>query len=486
MYNLCQEKRENEITISQILDPGCERVNVSASFVRKAVPAPLKAALCVIVPVLLACLCPLGMTVQQSFVLGGLIMVIIWWSTGWVGKITASCILLAVFLFVGRAPAATVFSFPLSDSFLLIIFCYLFSRGIENAHIAEKTFGPLLFRFAATPVRMMIAVILFFTVTVYVIPQPLARLIILANIVRAHLKKTDAPESAQSVLLFSVFLFYVIVNMGAMDADIILNTSSVGFAGLSMTNGEWMQYMLVPTAIYIVAVLVLFCAVFRKELRGVRLTPREASSGEKASFTPQEKKVIAVVLGTVILWMTSGWHGINPTYITLAGTVLLFAMRVLRKKDFSAIDVTTMVFLTAAFCIGGVLKYTGVADVIFSRIGRMFPAQFGFLYLLVVILITMCMHLVLGSNTTTLSVVLPALMTICGGVMPAQEILFIAYISLTAHFLLPFHAVSLMIGAGNGYFPSSYAPRFGLPMMLFIIAGIFVIFLPYWSLTGLI
>ena len=111
----------------------------------------------------------------------------------------------------------------------------------------------------------------------------------------------------------------------------------------------------------------------------------------------------------------------------------------------------------------------------------MIPCQ-----LLVIIVITMCMHLVLGSNTTTLSVVLPALMAICGSVMPVQEVFFIAYISLTAHFLLPFHAVSLMIGVGNGYFPSSYATKFGLPMMILIIVGIFLIFLPYWNIVGLI
>lgn len=448
--------------------------------------AQMKAALCVFIPAVLAVLCPLGMTVGQSLVLGGLIMVIVWWSTGWVNKIAASCVLLAIFLIFGQAPVATVFSFPLSDSFLLIIFCYLFSRGIENAHIAEKTLGPLLFRFAGTPVRMIIAVILFFSLTVYVIPQPLARLIIVANIVRAHLKKTDAPEQTQSVLLFSVFLFYVIVNMGALDADIILNTSSVGFASLAITNTEWMKYMLVPTVLYILAVIVLFYAVFHKQLRSVKLCPREDVSTGKQPFTKREKLVLLVVLGTVALWMTSGIHGINPTYITLAGTILLFAMGALHKRDFSAIDITTMVFLTAAFCIGGVLKYTGIADIIFSKVGEMFPQQFGTLYILVMILITMGMHLILGSNTTTLSVVLPALMTICGHVMSGPEILFIAYISLTAHFLLPFHAVSLMIGAGNGYFPSSYATKFGLPMMMFIIMGIFGIFLPYWNLVGLV
>lgn len=110
------------------------------------------------------------MTLRQSLVLGSLITVIIWWSTGWVGKITASCTLLAVFLLVGQAPAKTVFSFPLSDNFLLIIFCYLFSRGIENACIAEKTVQPATLSLCCNPIRMVAVVIVFFAATIYIIP----------------------------------------------------------------------------------------------------------------------------------------------------------------------------------------------------------------------------------------------------------------------------------------------------------------------------
>lgn len=426
---------------------------------------------------------PLHMNLNQSLVTGGLLLVLIWWSTGLVNKIVSSCVLLAIFLIFGKAPVATVFSFPLSDTFLLIILCYLFSRGIENAHIAEKTMSPFLFRYVNTSLKMVFTIIAFFVLTMYVIPQPLARLIIIANIISTHLKKTNAKKDVQEVLMFGVFVFYVIVNMSSMDADIILNTSSVGFAGLDLTSGDWSRYMTLPTIGYAVAVVGLFSIVFRKQMIGVTFEPGAPVIREP--FTKQEKRVLAVVGGTVFLWMTSSWHGVNPTLITLAGTVLLFAFGVLKVKDFSAIDITTLVFLTAAFCIGGVMKYTGIADIIFSEAGRLFPNQAGTWYILVMVFITMAMHLVLGSNTTTLSVILPGLITICNNAVSETQILFIAYISLTAHFLLPFHAVAIMIGVSNHYFPAKYVAKFGLPMMVLIVVGILGIYVPYWSLMGL-
>lgn len=436
-----------------------------------------------ILPLFVVIYRPLNMSLDQSLVAGGLLLVLIWWSAGLVNKIVSSCLLLLIFLVFGKAPPATVFSFPLSDSFLLIILCYLFSRGIENAHIAEKTLGPFLFQHVNTSLKMVITIIVFFVLTMYVIPQPLARLIIIANIISIHLKRTNADKEVRDVMMFAVFVFYVIVNMSSLDADIILNTSSVGFAGLDLTSGDWFRYMALPTVGYGAAVVGLFSCVFKKQMIGVHFEPE--SPVVREPFTKQEKRVMAVVGGTVLLWMTSGWHGVNPTFITLIGTVLLFSLGVLKVKDFSAIDITTLVFLTAAFCIGGVMKYTGIADIIFSEAGRLFPEQTGSGYILVMILITMAMHLVLGSNTTTLSVVLPGLIAICANVVSETQILFIAYISLTAHFLLPFHAVAIMIGVSNHYFPAKYVAKFGLPMMALIIIGILGIYVPYWSLMGL-
>lgn len=449
--------------------------------IRSVAPAKLvKLAVSFVLPLLIIIFRPLGIALNQSIVMAGLVLVITWWSAGITNKIFSSCVLLAIFLLFGRVPAATVFSFPLSDTFFLIILCYLFSQGIDNAHIAEKTLSPFLFRYANTPVKMIFTIIFFLVLTMYMIPQPLARLIIIANIIRTHLRKTDADQETQEVLLFAVFAFYVIVNMMSLDADIILNTSSVGFAGLSTTSGEWLSYMALPTVVYCLVVVALFSIVFRKQVIGGAFAPTVAVKREK--FTKKEKVVFLIVCGTVALWMTSSWHGISPTYITLAGTAILFAMGILKKKDFAAIDVTTLVFLTAAFCIGGVMKYTGIAEIIFSRVRMLFPAQFGLVYVLVMVLITMGMHLVLGSNTTTLSVVLPGLMAICAGMLPDAQILFIAYISLTSHYLLPFHSVANSIGVGNRYFPAKYVAKFGLPMMGLIIFAIFCIYMPYWNL----
>lgn len=436
------------------------------------------------IPLALLLFRPFGMSIDQGAVLSALVLVIIWWSGNIVPKIPASLFLLAVFLLFGHTPVKTVLAFPLSENFLLIVICYLFSQGIRNSRIAEKTLEPFLFRHVNTPLRFMASVIAVFALTMYVIPQPLARLIIAAEIYRSFLDKTNAPRALKDVFLFGVFEFYAIMNGMCMDADIILNASAVGFSGLDITNWQWMQYMLVPTVLYALLVLGLFFLVFRKELHVKSIQPMRQEGAGYQELNKKDKLVCAVVLFTMLLWSISGLINISPTLVTAVSTIVLTGLGFLRWKDLKAIDVTTLVFLTAAFCIGGVMKFSGIADIIFAKVAPLFPQTLSWRYILVMILITMGMHLVLGSNTTTMSVLVPSLVSICGSVLPAPIILFIIYISLTPHHLLPFHSVAMMIGASNSYFPGKLVTKFGLPLMFLIVAVIFAVYIPWWRFCG--
>ena len=448
--------------------------------------ALIKLLLSLAFPLLVLLVRPLGMDFRQSIVVSSLLMVITWWSTGIVKSIPASIFLLAVFCLAGAAPLTTIFTFPLSENFFLITLTYLFSQGIANSGLVDKLFKPFLLRFSNTPIKTLFAIIIMYTITIYMIPQPLARLIIVAMLFHRFLYKTTASEETKSVLMFACFIFYAVVNMATKNADIIMNNASVAFAGLDMTDGQWIIYMTIPVIAYGSLILALFCLLFRKHLLGINFNiddHQEEKTG--LSLSKNEKQTLAVIILTVILWMTGSIHGINATIITLCSALVLFALKVLSKKDFKAIDVTTLIFLTAAFSIGGVMKACGAADVVFSKLQVLFPKEYSPLYLVVMILVGMLMHFILGSNTTTLSVVIPGLMVICGNVLPPEIIMFVAFNSVAFHSILPFHSAAVMIGASNGYFPAKYVARLGIPVTLLIFISTLFIFVPWWRFLGL-
>jgi len=455
----------------------------------------LKMVLSLVLPVLIMVLRPLGMDFAQSATTAGVLLVIIWWTTDLVKKVPSSLFLLLWFCLFSGAPARTIFTFPAGETFLMLVVTYLFSQAIGNCGLIDRVLLPLLLRYARTPLRCMLAAVLAFCVTMYVIPQPLARLVLVAVVFDRFLRRTSVPESARKVLMYAVFVFYTVVNVACKDADLILNYAAVNAAGISISNADWTHAMALPTLVCAAVLLLMFRLLFRRELHGVVITPAQEIPSPPTGFRPSELPPVIVVLVTVVLWMTSGlWsRGIMlfgylsvNTLITIIATLLLFAMKTLGRRDFSAIDVVTLIFLSAAFAIGGVMKANGAAGVIFGRFRVLFPAEFSVFYLLLLMLVGVALHMVLGSNTTTLSVIVPGLVLLSAGVVSPEAVVYAAVVSVSFHALLPFHAVPHMIGTSNGYYPASYVTRMGLPLtpLLFLI-GI-CIYLPWWRFIGIL
>lgn len=437
-----------------------------------------------LVPVLIVLTRPLGFDMKQSLVVGGLLLVIIWWSTGLVNKVTASCVLLLNFLLFSGAQVKTIFSFPMSSTFLLITLTYLFSKGVLNSHMAERYLEPLLIRSASTPMRAILMSGIMLLITMYAIPQPLARIIIVADIMQMYLNKIDADEKVKSVILFGVFVMYIYVNMFTMNADIILNTTAAAVSGIEMTDGRWMLYMLVPSLLLMAAVLALIRVVFARNIAGKRLCIREPVQ-QKARVDRRDKMLLALLAVTICLWFTESLHGIPAWAVTLFSIVIMFFMGTLNLADLKVIDVPMLVFLTAAMSIGGVMSANGTADIIFSALRELLSGRSTLLTVLAVMIITMCMHMVLGSNTTTVSVVIPGIIYMCRDMLPAEIIMFIVYISSVSQWLFPFHSVGLMMGSSKNYFPSGYVTRLGLPMTILVFLAVFLLFIPWWRLMGL-
>ena len=245
------------------------------------------------------------------------------------------------------------------------------------------------------------------------------------------------------------------------------------------------KYMLPPTIVCCALMMGVFMLLFGKEMRGITLetVEQEAAGGP---LTGRQKAALGIILATVLLWMTNSVHGINNTLITVVATLLLFGIGILHREDLKTIDVTTLIFLTAAFAIGGVMKACGAADKVFGVLAGIFPAEFSAVYLLLMVAVSMALHMILGSNTTTLSVVVPGMMILCGDAVSSPVIVFAAIISVSFHAILPFHSVSMMIGASNGYFPSRYVTRMGIPATVLVYALAAGVFLPYWKMIGLL
>lgn len=438
----------------------------------------------IIAPILIIFSGVFDLDFNQRLLVAALILTVTWWSKGIIARIPASIFLVLTFVLLRAAPLRTIFSFPLSETFIQIVLTYIFSRGIVNCGLIEKLIEPRLLSFCKTPVRVIYAIIILYIFTIYIIPQPLARLIIITNIMDAFLKETDLCERKRAVLMFASFVFYTVVNLSLLDADIIMNNAAVRFGEQNISNLLWAKYMILPTLVYGILIFFIFVLLFKRDLIGFTINSKEKKNKSR-NLNNKDKAAIFIICMTIVLWMSSSLHLIAPIVITAIGTIALFAIGIVKPKDFLAVDITNLIFLTAAFSIGGAMKGSGVADKIFGQFSFLFPKEFGLLYLFMIVFVAMLIHMILGSNVTTLSVVTPALLVLSNGVLSGEMLVYILVAAVSFHAILPFHNVAIMIGNSKGYYTSDYVIKFGILTTPLVFLAVLFIYYPWWYILGL-
>ncbi len=430
---------------------------------------------------------PLGLSWQQSGILAATLLVIIWWTLGTVPRTCASVFLLLFYLIFSGAGAKVIFTFPLSKNFLLIIFSFLFSQGISNSKLADKLLVPVLTKYCRTPLRLILMIVLLNVLMVFIIPQPFSRIIILASIFRIFFQQLGMKEEQCSVWLLALYITSVIVNMSILRGDIILNTTLLSMAGVTISELTWAKYMLLPTTLYLVLALIIFSIQNRRVIKETVLQkntrlPDQASGSIK--LDKQEKINLIFILFVVAVWALESIHGISGVTIVIIATAVMFIMGLLKTPDLKSVNIGLVMFLSAAFAIGGTLKVTGVADILFSRFATIFPDQYSLYYLMLILICTVVLHMVLGSNVTTMSIVVPGMMTMCSAIVPEHILVFLILIAICGHFLLPFHHVILLLGEGSGYYTTKMLVRFGGALTVLLFVAVLCLYLPWWALIG--
>lgn len=438
-----------------------------------------------IVPVFVILLRPFGLNFSQSLLLGSLILVITWWVINLMPKWISSILLLVIFLIFSDTPVKTVFQFPLSDNFLVVLFAFLFSQGISNSGLTKRLLQPLFYRWIHTPVQFLLFSILCNIVLIFVIPQPFARIILLAFVIGEYLDDVCPDPDLREILMFAAYLFSMSANMMFLRGDIIMNNAVLSFAQIEMPEQAWALDMMVPSALLILAELGLLVLIYRKKLcRAAFQAPDQNIRSEKLSA--YETAVLAVVVITMLLMATESLHHIASKWVILSGTVIMFAMRLLKLHDLKAVNYNLLIWLTAAFSIGGVMRASGIADIVFAKLSVLFPAEMGLSFMLVVIVVTMALHMILGSSVTTTSVVIPGILSIAPIGASTPMLVLLIYIVVYNHFLLPLHNAILVIGNGEKQFSAKIVGRFGVVLTILIPLFTLCVYRLWWQLTGLI
>lgn len=428
---------------------------------------------------------PFGMSIEQSVILAALLLTIVLWTTNIINKTYTSIFLLVVFMAFGKTPIRQIFSFPLSENFVMIVFSFIFSQGIAKSKLADKLIQPILFKYANTLFKFFISLFVIQFLMIFIIPQPFSRVIIIAMIFLAYFDRISLSQEAKEIMLFWIYASSALINMIIIRGDIILNNALITIANHTITEAAWIKYMSIPAiAMYIIAAMG-FALTFKNHIREFKVNHIE-NSIKNLKLNSQENKQLMVISFTVLLWAGESIHGVSGTIVVVLGSLAMFSIGLLKVEDLKSINIHLLIFLTAAFSIGGVLKGSGVSDIVFLRFVPLFPDVFSASYIAIIMITAASLHMILGSAVTTMSVVVPGLLIIASGQANTEILMFIMYVMICSHFVLPFHNVILMIGNGNKHFGAELMLRYAPVLTGTVVFGIFAVYLNWWRLIGVL
>lgn len=203
------------------------------------------------------------------------------------------------------------------------------------------------------------------------------------------------------------------------------------FAGITLTFGGWMLRAL-PLVIILIPIAWFLL---------IKLFPFEESNVKKRykiqAYTGQQKLYLIIFVLTVILWLTTRFHGLSSSLIAIMSATVLFLVGILRPEDLNRINYKVLILFGGGLVLGSAMFATGLSTFFAQSLASILQGQATLVILLAVAIFSIILG-ALASNTATAAILAPVLLPLAGILDMSPLILsMLAGIAVSFDYLLP-------------------------------------------------
>jgi di/tricarboxylate transporter len=298
------------------------------------------------------------------------------WATALVPGYFASLLLFAAVLIAGLQPASLVFSGFASAAVWLIISGFVIGAAVNATGLDGRlaaAIAPLLTRSYPQLIGglMLAAMLLGF-----LMPSSVGRAVVMVPIGMALADRCGFAKGSKGRIGVATILA-VGCNMPSfaiLPANIpnmVLAGSAETILGLHLTYTDYLLLHypvlgILKAIISVGLVLILFPATITTTVATTGAAPPTVKAGQG--------KVIAVLLVTLIFWMTDSLHGINASWIGLGAAVVLLSpgLGVVSPPAFrQSVDFGLLLFVAGALALGAIVGASGLG----SKLGAFLTSE---------------------------------------------------------------------------------------------------------------
>lgn len=473
-----------------------------------------------LVAALLIATCPIpGLSYQATAVLGILIMAIVWWITGVLPEFVTAVVMAVLFVVVAGISVGATFSTFASSTWWLLLSAFTLGVGMKTSGLMRRIALAIVRKFPRTFRCQVIAQLVTGTVLGPLIPSLAVKGAMLAPLAMSIGDELGYERQGKRATgLFAAMLVGI-----RTVAPTIVSASVTGYALMATLPADVQEQFnmaswFVAALPWLVVVLALnYFLIMGMYGRGEKAgssfetvgAPGNAQSLEQSSrggtnegdskpipdglgpLSAVEKRMLAIILMTVVLWATEPFHHISAMAVGLAALVFMFVLKVIDVPAFkSGVNWTSLLFIGIALGLGSVFAEAGLNDWVMQTCGPAFQALAGNPYLLVlgIGVITVVLRFLIVSEVAYLNLLMAFLVPMAASVGVNPWVLgFSAYalvIAWFAKYQSPIYLAAFYAVDGKMAKHSELAKYCGVYLAT-CLAGL-VVCVPYWQWMGLL
>jgi DASS family divalent anion:Na+ symporter len=373
---------------------------------------------------------------------------------------------LMMFVLVGGMPMAEALTGFSSPSVWLVLAAMITARVLRDTGLARRIALLFVRRFGGSSLGIAYSLVMTDVTLASGVPSITARgASIILPITRSVAELYDS-RPGPSAKRLGEFLMAAIYQGSAVACAMFMtgqasNVLAIGlaakFANVQVTWGSWLLAGLVPG---LVSAALIPLVVYRMLPPGIRRTPGAAAYArdELAAMGPisgGERIVLGVMIGVVVLWMSSQWTGLDVTMVAFGGLAVLLVADVLRwdaaLAERNAWDV--FVWYGGLLTMGEALNKTGSTTAFATWVGAWFGGWPWLGVLLATLVVYFYAHYAFASITAHMLAMFPpfVVMLIGLGTPPALAVYALACMANLTAGLTHYGTTTAPIVFAEGY-----------------------------------
>ncbi len=362
-----------------------------------------------------------GPTPQASLTLGILAWAIVWWVAGVFHETVTALIMAVLFLAVANVPTDRVFEAFSGSTWWLLMAAFGLGLGMKESGLVDRIALAILTRFPARFESQAFALMAAGTVVGPLIPSMTAKLAVLEPLALGISDSLGYPRKERGANGLFLAALVGVRNIGPA----VISASIIGYALVALYPESvreqfnmvtWFLSALPWFAVVSVLNFVAIVALYKP--KGERAEGAGAADAGAPSASPaaregrgplssKEKKMLAIIVATVTLWVLEPFHGIEASTVTLGALCLCLACGIFDLKRFrSGMNWESLFFIGIVMGLSPVFAYTGVDQWVVGIFGPVMEglAFSPYAFVLGIAVVTVLLRFVIVSEMAFVSI----------------------------------------------------------------------------------